>query len=85
MEHVYGERFTRALSYKTITRFEFQDLSKHQNENSAVENDFNVLMCFDNDVFQSNFIAGILPQSVLRNHPSTYGWTLPICGMQAKF
>ena len=32
-----------------------------------------------------NIMTGILPQSVLQNHLSAYGLTLPICRMQAEF
>lgn len=48
VEQFYGERFTRgsdsarALSSKAVARFEFQDLSEHQNENPAMENELNV-------------------------------------------
>ena len=41
-----------ALSYKTTTRFNYDDLSKHQNENSAVENELNVRR-FHNGVFHA--------------------------------
>ena len=42
-----------ALRYKTIARFEFQDLSEHQNKNPAVKNVLNVWRFFCNGVFQA--------------------------------
>ena len=45
-----GSRATRALSYKTIARFEFDAPREHQNENPAGEKELNVRH-FQNGVF----------------------------------
>ena len=89
MDQNDGGSFTRgplagALSYKTIARFEFDYLSKHQNENAAMETELIVRHFSQWFISCKTLLTCIFPQSVYQSHPSTYGWTQPIGRIHAE-